>query len=304
MLLNTAREEIQSNRPLRIHGIIGLVVSILCFVIWFIIDLFTGIYTWWYYPAALFILTFTFHYFMILQKKGLEFHVTFFVVVNTIIFLTWCQSYRDADSTVDMDPWFIIPLFALAIPLALHYALRNRKANKVEHFFDVHFVFYVSVNVLIFQTYLVFNGKGFPFFAFVVFGLGIPLVMHYVRVHHPGNRFLSHLGIFVCVQMIIFMSWMLTSYWPWFVFPLVIWGIFLIMHYRRHMKAHGLLVIAQQGQQPQDNFVYAGRQEQDNLVYAGGQEEEYRVEVNLQEEGPTSDYEHVEQSPTPLYPKV
>lgn len=65
----------------------------------------------------------------------------------------------------------------------------------------------------------------------------------------PRLGFRIHLAVYVAVQALLVATWALTSNWdgglpfPWFIFPLLGWGIGLAAHYaaysamRRHDEA-------------------------------------------------------------------
>ena len=57
------------------------------------------------------------------------------------------------------------------------------------------------------------------------------------RAAHAEARrgFRIHLFVYVAVQLLLFVTWYMTSdggnAMPWFVFPLIGWGIGLVAHY-------------------------------------------------------------------------
>lgn len=57
------------------------------------------------------------------------------------------------------------------------------------------------------------------------------------RVHRPRAAFRIHLGVYVAVQILLVVTWALTSYddgrfgYPWFIFPFLGWGIGVVAHY-------------------------------------------------------------------------
>lgn len=52
-----------------------------------------------------------------------------------------------------------------------------------------------------------------------------------------GNGFRIHLAVYIAIQVMLAATWALTSNWdggipfPWFVFPLLGWGVGLAAHY-------------------------------------------------------------------------
>jgi hypothetical protein len=56
-------------------------------------------------------------------------------------------------------------------------------------------------------------------------------------VDGPRIGFRIHLGVYVAVQLLLVATWALTSYddgtfgHPWFIYPLLGWGIGLVAHY-------------------------------------------------------------------------
>jgi hypothetical protein len=46
-----------------------------------------------------------------------------------------------------------------------------------------------------------------------------------------------HALIFADVQLLLFFIWAASMVFPFFVFPLVIWGLVLLGHYRKHSKS-------------------------------------------------------------------
>jgi hypothetical protein len=69
------------------------------------------------------------------------------------------------------------------------------------------------------------------------------------ELDEPRTGFRIHLAVYVAVQLLLVATWALTSSWddglpfPWFIFPLLGWGIGLAAHYagysatRRHVLA-------------------------------------------------------------------
>jgi len=195
-----------------------------------ITSFFTMYFPWFVYPVAVLAMTVSFHFYLFVRpKEWFQLHCAYYLILNAMLFITWLFTKADDDSH-DFAPWFVFPLFGLGVLLSIHYAAK--KYHKSAHrWFYIHSSFFWSVNALC--LFIWFYGAGFPWWIIVFFSLALPYVIHWSLHYYPGDGFKLHAVIFADLQLLLFFIWaMLPPYvFPFFVFPLFIWGAGLGMHY-------------------------------------------------------------------------
>ena len=151
MLCNEVVENTKTSRCFKAHVVIGLTISIGLLALWTFISLFMSQWPWFIYPAGVFLITLSFHHFVVSRKKKctLTFHTILYGTLNSLVFITWlCSTILVNRSSYSV--WFIYVLFGTFIPLAIHfilekYATSSRKKYVVNSFLQkkgIHFVFF------------------------------------------------------------------------------------------------------------------------------------------------------------------
>jgi hypothetical protein len=127
--------------------------------------------------------------------------------------------------------------------------------------------FYIHLSVVVILDFLVFfiwqisdQGMGYiktfltvyvvyPWFYFPVFLLGIPLIFHWYCLQYstedPQARIgKMHILVYADINTLLFIMWLLSGDWPWFIFVHVVWGPLLLTHLfcvRRYTSKSSLL---------------------------------------------------------------
>ena len=132
----------------------------------------------------------------------------------------------------------------------LYKIARKRVQDRVD--FLQHLAIYVLVNAILALVWAFGTDVEHPWVIWVVIPWGIGLLIHLFMVvvfsgremkieeksTKPGDRkkgFYLHLGLYVVVNIILIVAWARTGTEanpvPWFVFPLVGWGILVVWNY-------------------------------------------------------------------------
>lgn len=96
----------------------------------------------------------------------------------------------------------------------------------------MHVCLYLTVNLVLLVTWWWFSDViRYPWFSFCMLGLGIPLGCHICWVFCGSLKWVAiHLVTFVLGNSIIVGVWYLWFFgYPWFLYPLCIWAVLLIL---------------------------------------------------------------------------
>jgi len=221
-----AYEKTFQSRAFKIHFFTGLTIGVVSFMVWLLQSFMVSGWPWFVYIWGAVVLTMSTHFYLFErpQKEYLPLHVMFFSVINLCAFMSWifARNYETA--------WFLELGIATGIFLALHSIFSVFRDDSRKWFY-AHCTLFTMINALCFVAWLD-SAKGFPWFLYPIFGLSIPLYIHW-SVRHPSDTLLwrLHAGLFVQVQLILFFTWAVESMaFPWFFFPLLIWGSVLAIH--------------------------------------------------------------------------
>jgi len=215
---------VQLSPRFKLHVLIGAVGSGFAFIVWLLISFAVRQWPWFIWTTAFFLMTITWHFYIFIRPKEiLQLHATWFVIINVVIFLTWMFA-------VHLTAWFLYFFFGFGIFLSIHYCVVKYR-DSPHKWLNIHVSFYVNTNLLCFMVYL--GDARFPWFIYVLGGLAIPLIFHWIIHYYGKNWWRIHLCIFTDVQLMLFFSWAATSSYvvPWFIFPLLLWGVGLGAHW-------------------------------------------------------------------------
>jgi cytochrome b561 len=127
-----------------------------------------------------------------------------------------------------------------------------RKRVRDRRDFLQHLAIYVIVNAILALAWAFGTDIDHPWFIWVLIPWGIGLLIHFIMLvlfsgrdmkieeksARQGDRkkgFYLHLALYVIVNIILIVAWARTGAEshpvPWFVFPLVGWGIFVVWNY-------------------------------------------------------------------------
>jgi len=215
-----------TSKTFRVHFFVALTLSTASFVIWALQAWAASGWPWFVYVWGGFIASLSAHFYLVEQpqKQWLPFHFVLFSVTNICVFMSWtfAGDYKHA--------WFLQVLAATALVLGVHATLSVFKTSDHKYLYT-HITAYTLLNTLCFVIWMD-EGKGFPWFLYAIFGLAIPLHLHWC-LHFPfeNTGWRIHAGLFVFAQLILFFSWATTSMnFPWFFFPLLLWGAVFGIH--------------------------------------------------------------------------
>jgi len=206
---------------LRIHLIIGISASVLCFFIWKWTSKVISEAPWWFiYPIFFFAMTLASHkYFLVDGKKYKEsiFKGVYvlFGIANILLFFT---NYLVSGGF----PWFIFPLF---VSVMICLVIYKRQVPTSFSFLKLMTYQYLLFNLLLFICWVALP-RTFPWFFYPLLVLAYPLLTMYVKKVYKENRnsiFLIILSTDIC--LICFITWVFTDVWfPWFLLVWVILG--------------------------------------------------------------------------------
>jgi len=131
-------------------------------------------------------------------------------------------------------------LLATSIPLAFHYNTSVYDSFHVDRWVYLHRTLFVIVNLLLFFIWEetkadVTDEK--PWFVIPFFSLAIFYIIHHCRHFYPGDKFKLHLFLFIDGNLLLFFIWGFAGrQFPWFAFPLLVWIVVLLIHYKVHKK--------------------------------------------------------------------
>lgn len=132
----------------------------------------------------------------------------------------------------------------------LYKLARQRVQDKKD--FLKHLIVYVIVNITLVLASVFATDIDHPWFIWVLIPWGIGVFIHFIILvvfssrdmkikeekNKPGDSkkgFYRHLGLYVLVNTILIIVWARTGAEsdpvPWFIYPLVCWGIFVIWNY-------------------------------------------------------------------------
>jgi len=141
------------------------------------------------------------------------------------IFLTWMFS-------TSVIAWFIYPLCITFLLLAIHYSI-VRFRHSYHLWFYNHLIVFFVLNLMFFMLFMETKATtpSRNWFIWPTLSLSLPVVIHYSLHYHPKNWFRLHVGIFINCQLLFFFTWAaLDTKLPWWVFPLVVWGVLVYVH--------------------------------------------------------------------------
>jgi len=220
--------EVKNNRRFKIHLVINLCIWFICFLVWLIVAFATDEFPWFIYPVCIGLMGLCAHWFIFVTqpKQILQLHISLYIIFNTMIFLTWVfipSSYNTL--------WCVYPMIVLGMFLLFHYIIVKFR-NHPDKLLYLHEAGFVMVNILCFFSYMD-TGKGYPWFILSFLGLGLFFIIHYCLHNDRKNLFKLHLYIFADIQLLIFFIWATVGVrFPFFIFPLLVWGVLLAIHYR------------------------------------------------------------------------
>jgi len=253
-----------ASRPFRIHVIIGVVISLICLALWIFISFAQKTWPFFFYVMNFFILTTSAHYYLFIRpKEFLPLHIVWYCSVNLMITLTWFFTHEI------FKAWFLYPLLAWGLLLTVHYIVLNYRGHH-DLFIYIHFAIFVFVNALCFFIWMDCNC--FRFFVLVLFSLGLPFAIHWCLHYYPGDRHKLHLYIYLDINLLLFFVWIETNMevsFPWFVFPLVLWGIVLAIHYWKVPRYQPPVVPVTSIDEQNVTSVYATNQTQGSTYNSG-----------------------------------
>jgi len=217
-----AKHTVTINRIFKVHILIAVIATSASFVVWLLVDLFAQHWPWFIYPATLFGLSISFHFYMLVRpKEVLSLHFAWYFVFNLCIFMSWLFSGSS-------KPWFLFVILGWGILLVTHYILVSYRDNPNRNLY-LHLSVYSLINALCFFIWLIFPGMAW--FVWPFFGLGLPAVVHWSLFYHPSNWYRLHLLVFIDVQLLLFFSWVVTGMpFPWWIIPLILWSLLLVLH--------------------------------------------------------------------------
>jgi len=228
LLKSDMREAVQTaklSRNFKIHFLLGSGLTGISFAVWLFINFVKPLYPFFIYVATFFLITVCVHFYIFIRNKEyLPFHFALFVILNANLFLSWIFSNTKV-------VWFIYPSCVTLLIFLVHYCHARFKKNK-HLWFYIHIIFFFVLNVMFFMLYMETkadtnkNWLVWPFFT-----LSLPLAIHYSLHFHPRHWFRLHLVIFVNIQLLFFFTWAALGLgFPWWVFPLMVWGLALTIH--------------------------------------------------------------------------
>lgn len=130
MLCNEVVENTKTSRCFKAHVVIGVTVSVGLLAFWTFISLFMSQWPWFIYPAGIFLITLSFHHFVVSRKNkcSLTFHIIVYGTINSLVFITWLCSTIVVNRS-NYSVWFIYVLFGTFIPLGIHFILEKYSAS-------------------------------------------------------------------------------------------------------------------------------------------------------------------------------
>ena len=124
MLCDEVVENTKTSRCFKAHVVIGVTVSVGILALWTFISLFKSQWPWFIYPAGVFLITLSFHHFVVSRGKKftLTFHTILYGTLNSLVFISWLCSTIVVDRS-SYSVWFIYVFFGTFIPLSIHFIL-------------------------------------------------------------------------------------------------------------------------------------------------------------------------------------
>jgi len=163
---------------LQLHTCFFVNTNLICFVTWICTGQWDS--AWFLYPffgLAFFLVP---HYFATLYKRDYNrmfyIHLSLVCVMDLMLFMIWMDSSKGY-------PWFFYPIFALCIPLIVHWSCINYSKvddlSKKIRLWKIHSLIYLDINLMLFVAWAL--SGGFPWFVIVHFVWGPFLAVHYHR---------------------------------------------------------------------------------------------------------------------------
>jgi len=231
------QEELEEKRAkcFKITFIVELVLSAVITLVWFSLG---GGIPWFVYVIGALGMAGSVHFWYFVKHQFLPLNISIYVIICILSFITWIarRHFTSVDPTILEFPWFIVPVFVLAVAPLTHYFLVNSKSELRMKVLKIHSMTYALMNILIF---LIWCATGeFPWFFYPLFGWGFLLSFHYLHINHHKNWFFLHVNLFLWANPIIFFTWRFVGGgFPWFIFPTVVWTGLLGFHYYRYRNA-------------------------------------------------------------------
>jgi hypothetical protein len=178
---------------------------------------------WFFYPFLAFAFTVTSHNFFS-EGKYERIAVTFVIVFNLTLFLTWAFRMPLGNTQVCAEnvgpdglfyagdtftaPWPIFPLAITAVAgVAVHYLRQPKEQRK---WFRLLLNEYWIINGSFFLIWL-FYGQGHPWWIYPLFALALPVVIYRMRYIYKETRMWAYVAVFaIDLNLILFLAWIFT----------------------------------------------------------------------------------------------
>jgi len=220
----------------RRHFYVAAALSAMCLIIWFFIAVFEpeNGYPWFFYIPLACGYTLSFHFYIIVKRRALEFHTCFYVITSLLNFLSWLTTGWD---TV----WFFYPTLGLALFYVPHcvWHFRKRKPNPG---FYIHASIVGVLDLMMFIIWLDVSHNSVPWWFFPVLSFNIPLIIHYSLTAYDElstKLWKLHVLMYTNLNLLFFVSWTIffqatTLQFPWFACIAIVWTPLLILHYYKY----------------------------------------------------------------------
>jgi hypothetical protein len=142
-----------------------------------------------------------------------------------------------------------------------------RKRVKTRQGFYIHFAVFLLISGLFFIINA--SSGGYPWFIIPTLGWGIGVVHHalnaFSRWEGPKRGFLHHFATFAMVSLLLLFINASTGGPPWFLFPVLGWGVGIAAHFFRAFYSTGSDWEKRQVEKEMRRLQRAPREEDDRL---------------------------------------
>jgi hypothetical protein len=146
-------------------------------------------------------------------------------------------------------PWFVYPIAVLGVTCSMHFYIFIRPREWLQF----HVACFLIINAMLFLTWLFTEAESSsqdyqPWFLFSMFGLAIPLAIHYsAKVYKNSNHrwFYVHSSFFLSLNLLCLVIWLDDKGYPWWIIVFLSLALPLVIHWAVHYHpGHGFVLHA------------------------------------------------------------
>ncbi|PRP88651.1 hypothetical protein PROFUN_02747 [Planoprotostelium fungivorum] len=165
-------------------------------------------------------------------------HVLIGIVTSAVCLIIWVLM----QFFVDVFPWWLAPVCFFLLSTSFHFFYIAEKPS----WFQLHLVWTVVISVTLFLSWITTYDEGI-WFIYPVTILILLLFFHYIWAKHQTESSVYlrlNLAFFVIINILFLFAWVQNkSTFPWFIIPLFVTALPLVIHICHFYYHNNLLIL-------------------------------------------------------------